>query len=114
MIKYHENKPLKQNILLLYSSKTEKDIIFKKELDSVKGKWFKKAYVLSREDKKGFETGRIDKTKLQKYIKDFNNKKFYICGPKSMNHDISKELGEFGVRKHDIVFEDFFGDSKLI
>lgn len=113
MIKNNKNKGVKQKITLLYGCKTKKDIIFKKELDLIHESWFTKIYVLSKENKnwgkKGiYESGRINKEILIKYIQDFNNKKFYICGPQLMNSHISKILHELGVKNGDIVFEDFF------
>ncbi len=110
MIKENQNKEAKYNIILFYSSKTEKDIIFKKQLDLIKENWFKKKYIITRENikKQDYESGRINKAMLIKHIQDFKNKKFYICGPQKMNHSVSQILREQGVKKTDIISEDFF------
>ncbi len=99
-----------QNILLLYGSKTMKDIIFKKELDKINKKWFKKTYILS-EDESALgmcEKGFIDKSIIKKYVKDINNSLFYICGPEQMKDCVKKALAGLGVKKHNIIIEDFF------
>jgi predicted ferric reductase len=108
MIADNLQKESKRKITLLYGSKTEKDIIFKKELDAIKGDWFKKIYVLSEEKKKNYDYGRIEEDFITRYVKDFKNKKFYICGPKPMMENVKKVLLDKGVKKEDIVIEDFF------
>jgi len=108
MIQNNQKESIRKNILLFYSSKTEKEIIFKKELDAIHGPWLEKVYVLSGEKKENYEIRRIDKEMLKKYVHDFQNKKFYICGPQLMNKDVSKALLELGVQEENIIFEDFF------
>lgn len=95
---------------LLYGVKTEKEIIFKPRLDEIKEKWFKKVYALSKENKSGkeYEFGRITKVLLQKYVPNILGSIFYICGPKSMEKELRKDLLELGVKKENILFEDFF------
>ena len=109
IIKDNINRDKKRNITLLYGSRTEKEIIFKKELDSINGSWFKKVYALSQENKKssGYEYGRIDEVLLLRNV-DIKNKKFYICGPQEMMKQISSALRENGVDKKDIIIEEFF------
>lgn len=104
----HKDKP--KNILLLYGSKTEADIIFKKELDNIKEGWFKKVYFLSKENRSSelYEKGHINKTMIEKYVQDIDNNIFYICGPEMMKNDVKKALINLGVKKRDIIIEDFF------
>jgi ring-1,2-phenylacetyl-CoA epoxidase subunit PaaE len=104
----HKDKP--KNILLLYGSKTEADIIFKKELDNIKEDWFKKVYFLSKENRSSelYEKGHINKTMIEKYVRDIDNNIFYICGPETMKNDVKKALINLGVKKRDIIIEDFF------
>jgi predicted ferric reductase len=108
MINENKNNKSPRKILLLYGSKTEKDIIFKKQLDSIKGNWLKKFYVLSQEKNKGYEFGRIDESILSKHISKFADKSFYLCGPSAMMSSVIKILKEKGVPKDKIFFEDFF------
>ena len=123
IIKDEEEKNNIQNslrsILLLYGSKTEKDIIFKKEFDELdkKEKWLKKVYVLSQENEEKFnklndkyEKGHIDELIIKKYLdeKDIKDSLFYICGPESMKNSVIKILTDLGVKKENIFIEDFF------
>ena len=104
----HKNKT--QNILLLYGSKTKTNIIFENELDNIKEAWFKKVYILSN-DEASFgmcERGYIDVAMLKKYVHDVRNNLFYICGPETMKDCVKKALIHLGVRKENIMIEDFF------
>ena len=109
MLKDNSENKIKRKITLIYASKTEKDIIFKKDIDSIKGVWLKIIYVLSEEDTHGkYEFGRINKEILVKYVGNFEGKKFYICGPEGMKNAVSQTLKELGIKKENIKFEDFF------
>lgn len=110
IIKENRMKEEKQNILLLYGSKTEKDIIFKNELDSINEDWLTKVYVISREKESSFpcEHGRIDEQMIRKYVRDPGTALFYICGPEQMTRDIKKILIGLRVDKSDIYTESFF------
>jgi hypothetical protein len=96
----NENK-LNGNVLL-FSNKKEEDVILKKELDEMLGE--NVIYTLTREEKEGFESGRINKEFLKKYIKDFD-KHFYVCGTPEMTEEINATLSEMGVSSDSLVFE---------
>ena len=108
--KLKDNK--NQKIILLYGSKTEKDIIYQEQLDSIKTDWLKKVYVLSDEQTVpkigGYETGYVNQEIIKKYVNNINNSLFYICGPESMKNSLQKILNQLGVKKQDIMIEDFF------
>ncbi len=111
MIKHQLKKAQeKQNILLLYGARTYNSIIFKKDLDNIKEKWFKKVYILSQDDSyyKMCEKGYIDKSIIGQYVKNIKNSLFYICGPEPMKKLCKKELLGLGVKRENIVIEDFF------
>lgn len=110
MIKHQVNEKSKQKISLLYGSKTKEDIIFKRELDRMDEEWFRKVYILSKEkaDKDGYERGFVDKSIIEKYVKNLSNSNFYICGPEGMKEKVKKALISLGVKKRDIFIEDFF------
>lgn len=111
IIKDNLSKKEKRNILLIYSSKTEEDIIFKDKLDNIKDKWFKKIHVLSHQTipaSSEYETGYIDGSLIKKYVRNINNSSFYICGPSAMKIGVRKALFDLGVKRQNIIIEDFF------
>lgn len=96
-----EEGKLKGNILI-FSNKTEKDIILKKELESMKE--LKKIYTLTRESNKNYEHGRVNERFLKKYVKNFNQN-FYVCGPVTMVGEITYILQKLGAKPDSIVVE---------
>ena len=99
-----------KNILLLYGVKTKEEIISKEELDSIKEQWFRKIYVLSNETifQEGYENGYIGKNLIKKYVGNMDNSLFYICGPTIMERYVKKHLLNLGVKKRNIIVENFF------
>lgn len=101
-----------QNIILLYGSKTKTDIIYKRELDSIQKTWFKKIYILSHDQTVSgtseYETGYVDQKIIKKYVSNINNSLFYICGPEPMKNSLKQILCRLGVKKRDIMVENFF------
>ncbi|MBW3020140.1 FAD-dependent oxidoreductase, partial [Candidatus Woesearchaeota archaeon] len=110
IIKNQLNNNDKMNIALLYGCRTEESIIFKKELENIKEKWFNMKCFLSHEksSSKKYKEGYISKEDIKKNIKDLNNAYFYICGPEPMKDAIKKLLSELNVKKSNIFIEDFF------
>jgi len=103
------NKHNLQKITLFYSSKKKTEVIFKDRLDQIKESWFKKVYILSQEE--GFEEeekGRINKEIIAKHLILLDNCLFYICGPEGLKNRVTKELIHLGVKKSNIIIEDFF------
>jgi predicted ferric reductase len=95
IIKDMTRKQSKQKIILLYTSKTKKDIIFEKQLQELqqKNKNLKIIYYLSRENKKGYET-RMNEQNIKKHIKIKNPEKtiLMMCGPEGLKKEIKKIL----------------------
>lgn len=96
----------KENLLsgntLIFSNKTEKDIILKKEFDEMEG--LKKIYVLTREKNSKFAQGRIDIGFLKQNISDLTQE-FYVCGPGDMVLAIQIALGKLGVKPESVIIE---------
>ncbi len=110
IIKDHINKNSNQKIILIYGSRTEQDIIFKNEIDSVNKEWFNKVYVLSNEnqDSAQYERGYLTKEIMTKYVKDISSSLYYICGPEIMKTGAKKILAELGVENKNVFVENFF------
>jgi ferredoxin-NADP reductase len=98
----HLNNNLAGN-KLIFSSKTAKDIILEKEF---KNMFAKKDLVLTltQEKNKDYESGRVGKSMLKKYISDFTQH-FYVCGPPKFVAGVKKSLTGLGAKPQDLIFE---------
>jgi len=90
------------NNKLIFTNKTEKDIILKKEFNGILGKNF--INTLTDEKKEGYENGRIDYTFLKEKIDNFKQH-FYVCGPPQFVTAISEALTQLGAKTDTVVFE---------
>lgn len=90
------------NNKLIFTNKTEKDIILKKELNDILGENF--INTLTDEKKAGYENRIIDATFLKEKIDNFKQH-FYVCGPPQFVTAISKALTELGAKTDAVVFE---------
>ncbi|KMQ72987.1 FAD-binding oxidoreductase [Marinobacter subterrani] len=94
-----------RNNQLLFSNKTERDIILKEEFETILGDQF--INVITREKPTGdhiFLDGVIDKAFLKSQIRDFGQA-FYVCGPGPFNKGIMAALEELGASPDALVFE---------
>jgi len=97
------------NLRLYFGNRTEKDIIFRNEIDALEKT--NPVYFLSREEKDDCEHGRITKQVLiDEFKKDLSLLRadgFFLCGPEEMIVDASEALEMFGVAKDKVHFELF-------
>lgn len=87
---------------LIFANKTEADIINRAEFDAMTG--LETVYVLSDEEKDGFEHGFVDKDLLKRHIDDFSQQ-IYLCGPKPMQKALKSDLNDLGADPDALVFE---------
>jgi ferredoxin-NADP reductase len=87
---------------LFFSNKTSSDIIYKNELVEILGK--QAVFILTRDKKKGYETGRMDANFIRNHIADFK-KHFYICGPDPMVSELVQTIQQLGASTDALVFE---------
>jgi ferredoxin-NADP reductase len=92
------------NNRLLFSNRTEKDIILKDEFERMLGKNF--VNTLTEEKNIRYDNSRIDETYLKSKINDFSQF-FYICGPDAMVEGIHALLLRLGADKGRVVIEQF-------
>ncbi|WP_016988105.1 FAD-binding oxidoreductase [Flavobacterium sp. ACAM 123] len=90
------------NNKLIFTNKTEKDIILKKEFKEMLGKNF--ITTLTDEKKEGYENNRIDYTFLKEKIDNFKQH-FYVCGPPELVTAISEALTQLGAKTDAVIFE---------
>lgn len=89
---------------LIFSNKTEDDIILHQELKEI----FREdppIFILTREEKEGYEHGHIDEKFLKEKIGDFSQN-FYVCGPPRFVRDIVDYLKNLGAAVESIVIEE--------
>lgn len=89
-----------RNIGLLYSNRTQDDVILGEELYKMLGPAF--LNVFTRQGVIGFVERRIDRKFLIETIQDFNTR-FYVCGPEDFTHDICDSLVSLGVNPEFLV-----------
>lgn len=99
-------------VLLLYASKNEEEVVFRKELNEIEAGGFprlKLVLILSKPEKDWTgEKGYIDRKKIERYTeRRIEGKGFYICGPPGLVDLTLRILGEFGVPDERIHLEIF-------
>jgi ferredoxin-NADP reductase len=90
------------NNQLIFSNKTEEDIILKDEFENVLGKNF--INVITSQSTTKYYNKRIDKNFLQGKVKDFNLH-FYVCGPDEFTKNILEALEQLGANADALIFE---------
>lgn len=90
------------NNILIFSNKTEADIILKEEFESMLGENF--INVITQQHGTTFHNKHIDKSFLEKNITDLS-RHFYICGPDEFTKNIVDALQELGADAETLVFE---------
>jgi NAD(P)H-flavin reductase len=97
-IRYAIAKKLPNKIFLLFSNNTEKDIIYRAELQSMPAN-IKVINTLTRDAPADWtgERGYISKALIGKYIPDVEAKLWYICGPPAMMKDVKELLLSMGI-----------------
>ncbi len=100
-LRYADDKKLSNKFTLLYSNRTQEDIICKADLDSFDKDRLKVIYCLTRETPEVWdgELGHLDKENLLKLVSDPLNKTWYICAPPAMVNSLKQVLEEMGVER---------------
>jgi len=107
MWRYVFQKHMSIDMTLLFSSKTEEYIIFRKELDEIKG--MKVVHTLTRNQDpswKGFAR-RVDGEMIKAVFPDYKERFFYLCGPPPMCHGAFDELKALSCSEQNIKMEKF-------
>jgi ferredoxin-NADP reductase len=90
------------NNTLIFSNKTEADIILREEFESMLGKNF--INIITNQDNTKFYNKHIDKNYLEKTIHDFSQH-FYVCGPDEFTKSVLDALKALGADAETLVFE---------
>jgi ferredoxin-NADP reductase len=111
--KYVVDKNLGPDMVLVYANRSVKDVIFKDDFEAMIKSYphLRVAHVLC-ETEPGFKctVGRINLSIIKNEIPDYQERKFYLCGPPQMVEAMRKLLDEdLGVLPTMIVMENFQG-----
>jgi hypothetical protein len=90
------------NNRLIFSNRTEADIILREEFEKMLGNNF--FNVITRDQNTKLYKGKIDKSFLEENAKPFSQH-FYVCGPDPFNEAILQTLKELGANAESLVFE---------
>lgn len=100
------------NLTILYGSRAEKDILFKKEFEEIckRTDKVKIVYVLSDEQKEGCESGFITAELIKKYA---GNEQYsvFASGPQSMYTFLDGEVAKLGIAQK-FYRKELFGSAK--
>lgn len=88
-----------KDVVLLFSNKTEQDIVFGKELAEING--LKTFHILTEAE------GFLDEKKLQRLAPDFLEREVFLCGPGPMMDSIKKILKDSGFPEEKLHYEKF-------
>jgi glycine betaine catabolism B len=112
MMRYAADRNLSGDIILLYSVKTEDEILFREDFEdfSVRNPNQKIVVTLTHPGPGWMgHTGRIDRTFIEKEIPDWKERVFFTCGPSAMVDMTSSLLREMGALSNHIRTEYFPG-----
>lgn len=86
-------------LVLIYGSRTSNDILFKDELDKIANncKQVNVVYVLSDEQRAGYDHGFITADLIKKYIPQDNSYSVFMCGPQGLYDFMAQELPKLGI-----------------
>lgn len=111
--KYSHDTNLGTDIVLIYSNRSVRDIVFKEDFDAMHKNYplLRVAHVLC-ETEPGFKcsVGLINSSVIRNEVPDYPQRKFYLCGPPQMVEAMRAILSdELGVSGDKIVTENFKG-----
>ena len=87
---------------LLFSNKTQADVILEPELRHYLGD--RAIFTLTQDSRPGYESRRIDAAFLKEKVRDFKQA-FYVCGPPPMVEALTETLMSLGAKPDHVVFE---------
>jgi ferredoxin-NADP reductase len=110
--RYCTDKRLNTKITLLYGNRSENDIVFRKEFETMQkqNENLKVVFILN-EPSSGWKgaTGFISAELIKKEIPDYKETVFYTCGPPAMVEAMEKLIEQLGLPKTQLNREYFAG-----
>jgi ferredoxin-NADP reductase len=109
MWRYVRQTRSRQNISLLYASKSARYVIYRNELDALGQAGYRVVHTFTRNDDPSW-TGysrRIDPDMLVEFVQQFSKKFFYVCGPPEFCDCIVSDLIGLRVERQNIKTEKY-------
>ncbi len=111
--KYVVDNNMGVDMILVYANRSIKDIVFKDDFDYMQKAYskLKVSHVLC-EAEPGFKctVGLINAAIIKNEVSDYQQRKFYLCGPPAMVDSMKKILtGELALAETNIITENFQG-----
>ncbi|NOX67029.1 MAG: ferredoxin reductase family protein [Chlorobi bacterium] len=112
MLLHMRDTHAKKEVRLIYSNRTQKDVVFLKELAELEKETFpnlKVTHILSKPDENWTgQTGKLNGERIKQLCEsDFYSLSFYICGPPGMTDKLASELQHSGIHYSQIHLEKF-------
>ena len=112
MLRYMHDRREARRVLLVYANRTEAEIVFRSELDTLESSGFptlKTIHILSEPtpDWVG-QIGRLDLSSLEAFCGGFSGKMFFLCCPPRMTAGLIRGLKQAGVGL-ELIHTDYFG-----
>ncbi|MBI2444769.1 hypothetical protein HYV43_00065 [Candidatus Micrarchaeota archaeon] len=116
MMRYIVGKRLPVKPILIYSNRTQADVIFKDELERLgrEGRIVADITLTNEPQGSGWAglTGRIDGAMIEKMAAPVKDKAFFLCGPPEMVRAMHAALLSVGVPEQQIRMEQFIRPAK--
>jgi ferredoxin-NADP reductase/DMSO/TMAO reductase YedYZ heme-binding membrane subunit len=110
-IRYLTDKGWPGEIHLVFAAKTERDVIFREELDDLQRSFpnLRVTVTLTRDDGSNWrgERGRISADLLSRVVPQLSSRRVHLCGPQSMMDQLTGLLKGLGVPEDRIKVESF-------
>ena len=109
MLRFISDKRTERRVTLLWGNKSEKDVVFRKELDRFESSMpsLKIVHVMSNQNDWPGEKGYIGKEIIRRYVQNITGSRFFLCGPPVMMKKIEGALRSIGVHRTRIHYERF-------
>lgn len=110
-VRYLTDRDWPGDIYLIFSARTESDIIFREELEYLQKRHpnLHVTVTLSRADRMTWpgESGRVTPELLTRLVPRLTARPVHVCGPEDMNRSLRQILSALGVPERQIQFESF-------
>ncbi len=103
MIRSEALKPRDRQLFLFYSAKNKVEMVYEEEVLEATSKLTNFKLIGRTSDVYTRLTGE----EIMEQVNGGEKSRFYLCGPRKMMEDIYRQLAKLGVKRRNIIFEDF-------